>query len=64
MISPNITDDAIRARLGEQASSDREVALMRDLLQASGRTPDDLNDDEWLHLIGQMRPANCRTTRI
>ncbi len=54
MISPNITDDAIRARLGEQASSDREVALMRDLLQASGRTPDDLSDDEWLHLVGQM----------
>ncbi|GGR82328.1 hypothetical protein [Deinococcus sedimenti] len=49
-----ISDTAIRGRLGEQASTDREVALMRDLLQASGRTPDDLNDEEWMQMVGQM----------
>ncbi|WP_189067415.1 hypothetical protein [Deinococcus radiotolerans] len=51
-----ISDDAIRARLGEQASSDREVQLMRDLLQehAAGQSPDALSEEEWLRLVGLM----------
>ena len=51
-----ISDSAIRARLGEQASSDREVQLMREVLQehAAGQAPDAISDDEWLRLVGLM----------